>query len=380
MNEIVILGGGVAGVLVADTLARRLPQDLGNITLVTDSEQHYFQPAQIHVAFDQVAPRTLKRPVRGLLDKRVELVLQKVVGVDHEDQWVRLENGRELHFDQLVIATGCCLEPSLVPGLQEAGHHFFSLGEAMLLRSQLKRFNGGRIVVGAAAVPHKNPLGPVEFAFLLEEELQNRGVKGTSEILFVHPESQPHKNDDVSDLILSLFKKRGIGFRPHFHTHSADPGSRTIANRQGDTEAFDLLVMAPPNRGARFLRRSPLADRRGFIRTLPRSLQVKDADQVWAVGDATNLAVSKEASTAHFEARAVAEQIEADILGTIPDGRKAEYRGRVVSFLETGYDEAIMLDYTRRSAPEVSPPSEAICLLKRGFMKSYWLLLTQGMV
>ncbi len=380
MNEIVILGGGVAGVLVADTLARRLPRDLGAITVISDSKQHYFQPAQVQIAFDRVSPGTLKRPVRGLLDKRVDLVEQKVVGLDHEDQWVRLENGRELHFDHLVIATGCCLEPSVVPGLQEAGHHFFSLGEAMLLRSQLRRFAGGRIVVGAAAVPHKNPLGPVEFAFLLEEELQRRDLKGKSEILFVHPEGQPHKNDDVSDLILQLFKKRGIGFRPRFHTHSADPEKKTIANRRGDSESFDLLVMSPPNRGARFLRRSELADRRGFVCTLPRSLQVKDAESVWAVGDATNLAVSKEASTAHFEARAVAEQIEADILGAIPDRKKAEYRGRVVSFLETGYGEAIMLDYTRKNAPEVARPSEAICLLKRGFMKSYWALLTQGVV
>jgi sulfide:quinone oxidoreductase len=380
MNEIVILGGGVAGVLVADTLARRLPPDLSNITVVSESENHYFQTAQIQVAFDQVSPGTLKRPVRGLLNKRVELLRQKVVAVDHEDQWVTLESGKDLHYDYLVIATGCSLEPAMVPGLEEAGHHFFSLGEAMVLRSRLKRFEGGRIVVGAASVPHKNPLGPVEFAFLLEEELKRRDLKQSSEIVFVHPEAQPHKNNEVSRLILDLFRQRGIKFKPRFHTRSADPEACVISNRRGATVEYDLLVMAPPNRGAKFLRRSPLADRRGFIRTLPRSLQVKDAESVWAVGDATNLAVSKEASTAHFEARAVAEQIEASVLETIPDRKKAEYRGRVISFLETGYDEAIMLDYTRKSAPEVAPPSEAICLLKRGFMKSYWRLLTQSVV
>lgn len=380
MNEIVILGGGVAGVLVADLLARRLPDELANITVVSDSDQHCFQPALINVAFDAMEPRTLKRPVRSLLHKKVELIVQKVVGLDHDDQWVRLESGREMHFDQLVIATGCCLEPGIVPGLEEAGHHFFSLGEALLLRSRLKRFTGGRIVVGSAAVPHKNPLGPVEFALMLEDWLTKRGLREKTEIQFVHPERQPHKTTAVSELIHGLFQKRGIRYRAGFKPHSVDPETRTIANRRGHSEPFDLLVMAPPNRGAKFLRRSELADRRGFVRVLPRSLQVKDAEFIWAVGDATNLAVSKEASAAHLEARAVAEQIESEIMGTIPNRKKAEYRGRVISFLETGYGEATLLDYTRRSEPQVAQPSEAMRLLKTAFMKSYWALLTQGVV
>ena len=380
MNEVVILGGGVAGVLVADLLARRVPDELASITVVSDSEQHYFQPAQIYVPFDRTTPRELKRPVRGLLDKKVELVQEKVTGVDHEDQWVRLESGKEMHFDYLVVATGCCLEPELIPGLKEGGHHFFSLGEAMLLRSQLKRFKGGRIIIGSSSVPHKNPLGPFEFAFLLEEFLERQDLRSETEIVFLHPERRPHKCAAVADLIESLFKKRRIHYRPAFKAHSVDADNKTVANRLGRTEAYDLLVMSPPNRGAKFLRRSPIADRKGFIHTHRRSLQVKNADQIWAVGDATNLAVSKEASTAHFEARAVAEQIEGEIMGTIPDRKKAEYRGRVVSFLETGYGQATMLNYTRSQQPDVDPPSEAVCLLKQGFMKSYWRLLTQGVV
>ena len=380
MQEVVVLGGGVGGILVADLLARRLTNQQANITVITDSDQHYFQPGQLYVPFDKIETRSLKRLVRGLLDKRANLIHQRVVGLDHEDQWVKLESGKELHYDYLVIATGCALRPDLIPNLAETGHHFFSLGEAMLLRSQLKRFEGGRIVVGSASVPHKYPLGNFEFVFLLEEYLAQRGLKDVSEIVFVHPEKEPHKIESAARIIRKLFDRRGIKFFPEYRIRGVNPDEKFIISRGGSKVTYDLLVMTPPNRGVDFLQGHPIADRDGFVRVLPRTLQVKDADYTWAIGDATNLAVSKEASAAHFEARAVAEQIEAEIRGSIPNKKKAEYRGHVVSFLETGYGEATILNYTRREQPEIALPSEGIQLLKQGYIKSYWRLLTQGLI
>lgn len=136
--------------------------------------------------------------------------------------------------------------------------------------------------------------------------------------------------------------------------------------------------MIPPHRGAAFLQGHPIADPQGWIKTDRTTLQVKDHPDIWALGDTTDLPISKAGSTAHFEAPVIVEQIVADVRGTVADPKHAEYEGHVMCFLEAGYDKASMLDFDYGRAPQVHEPTTIVHWEKMAFNKAYWYLVPTG--
>jgi sulfide:quinone oxidoreductase len=149
---------------------------------------------------------------------------------------------------------------------------------------------------------------------------------------------------------------------------------------EGTDRSYDLLVMIPPHRGAEFLRGHAIADAQGWVKTDRSSLRVTGCADAWAIGDATDLPISKAGSTAHFEAPVVVEQIVAEILGTAPEAKYARYEGHVMCFLEAGYDKASLLDFDYEHAPKVHDPSAIVHWQKMAFNKAYWYLVPTGVI
>jgi sulfide:quinone oxidoreductase len=138
--------------------------------------------------------------------------------------------------------------------------------------------------------------------------------------------------------------------------------------------------MIPPHRGAPFLNGHPIADAQGWVKTERDTLKVKGVEGVWAIGDTTDLPISKAGSTAHFEAPVAVEHIVANLRGTAPDPKHAEYEGHVMCFLESGYDKASMLDFNYNHPPDVHEPTAVIHWAKMAFNKSYWYLVPTGVM
>ncbi|HET6820287.1 MAG TPA: FAD/NAD(P)-binding oxidoreductase, partial [Candidatus Limnocylindria bacterium] len=186
MQRIVIIGGGVGGTLVANLLARKLRRELDRedvrLTVVDAEGEHVYQPGFMYIAMGNERPERLKRRERTLLDDRVELEIGRVVAVDEPARTVRLETGRVLGYDQLVLATGSRIVPEEIPSFEAEAHHFYGPDAAMRLRAALDGFTGGRIVIGIAGMPYKCPPAPLEVAFLIDHELRKRGLRDGSQI------------------------------------------------------------------------------------------------------------------------------------------------------------------------------------------------------
>ncbi len=112
----------------------------------------------------------------------------------------------------------------------------------------------------------------------------------------------------------------------------ASPPGGTITI-EGDKADYDLLVLVPPHAGQEVVAASGLGDAGAWVPTDRATLAHRDHQQIFALGDATDLPISKSGSTAHFEAPVVASRIASLVRGTAP---KANYGGRVMCFLETG--------------------------------------------
>ena len=117
MRNLLILGGGTAGTMIANKLHKRLPRDEWTITVVDRDDDHHYQPGYLFVPFGGYTPDQIVRSRHHFITDGVELVLAEIDKVDPEAKVVHLEGGRELPYDYLVIASGTTPRPDQTPGM-----------------------------------------------------------------------------------------------------------------------------------------------------------------------------------------------------------------------------------------------------------------------
>ena len=380
MKRILILGGGTGGTLIANLLAQKLRPTEAEILLVSASARHLYQPGWLYVPFGRQDPRALSRPLRRLLRPRVRLQIGAATGLDTTQQEVTLAGGQRVAFDYLVLATGARVTPEDVPGFTAGAHHFYTEEAAFRLHAALEEFQGGRIVVGVGGLPHKCPVAPLEFTFLLDEYLTDRGLRGLSEIVYTYPINRVFSIPSVAAAAQPLLEARGIGIEIFFNLEAVVPDAKLARSMEGTDLPYELLVMTPPHRGAAFLEGHAIADAQGWVKTDRTTLQVAGTTNLWALGDATDLPISKAGSTAHFEAPVIVEHVTAALRGTTPDPKHAAYGGHVMCFLETGHGKASLLDFDYQRPPKVAAPTAIVHYQKMAFNKAYWYLVPTGVV
>ena len=106
MRNLVILGGGTAGTMIANKLRHRLDADAWGITVVDRDDLHPYQPGYLFLPFGIYTPDQIHRPRHAQLADGVRFVEAEVERVDAEAHRVSLTDGRLLDYDYLVIASG----------------------------------------------------------------------------------------------------------------------------------------------------------------------------------------------------------------------------------------------------------------------------------
>ena len=373
--RVVVLGGGVGGTLVANLIAKELGREAA-VTVVDGTGMHIYQPGFLYVALDQANALWLARDERTLLRKEVALVVDQATRIDPVAQTVTLARSGSLAYDYLVVATGSRLDRAAVPGYGDT-HDFYSFEGALRLREELRRFKGGRIVLGVAGIPYKCPPAPVEFVLMTEEYLRKRGIREKSSVTLLSPLNRAFTIESASKLVQPIFDQRGIGLGTFFNVESVDAEKRTVSSIEGETAEYDLLVLVPPHKGSAVVIDSGLGDAGGWIPTDRSTLAHKEYERIFAIGDATDLPISKSGSTAHFEAPIVASRIASFVRGTAP---KAAYGGRVMCFLETGGGRATSLRFDYAHPPVPPKPSRLWHWAKWIFNRAYWVTVPQGRI
>jgi sulfide:quinone oxidoreductase len=373
---VVILGGGVGGTLTANLLSKRLRQRV-EVTVVDPTGMHVYQPGFLYVALGQAHGQWLARDERTLLRPDVRLVIDSATRIDPDGHVVELAHGERLPYDHLVVASGSRLVPEQVPGMLEGAQHFYSLEGAIRLREALRSFSGGRILVGIAGIPYKCPPAPIEFVLMLDWHLRRRGIRSRSELTLLSPINRAFTIASASKVVEPIMAARGIGVQTFFNVEAVDPEAGAVTSLEGEKAAYDLLVLVPPHRGQQVVEESGLGDPGGWLPVDRATLQVAGHPDVFAIGDATNLPISKSGSTAHFEAPVVAGRITSAIDGSAP---QASYGGKVMCFLETGGGRATALRFDYDHPPVPPAPSRFWHAAKWAFNRAYWYSVPQGRI
>jgi sulfide:quinone oxidoreductase len=385
MKRILILGGGVGGTLSANLLIKKLRRQVKagevTITVVDQTGQHTYQPGFMYIAMGGEQAGNLQRPERGLLDPRVSLVVGEIEKIDELTQTVHLSDGERLGYDYLVVATGSRILPEAIEHFTTEAHHFYTAEAALELRHALDAFTGGRIVIGIAGMPYKCPPAPLEVAFLIEAELRQRGLREASELHFCSPIGRAFTIESVSEMATPILERKAIALHTFFNVEAIDPERHVVQSLEGEELPYDLLILVPPHKGQQFLMDSGLAPvPGGWLPTDRATLQVGGRPNVFALGDATDLPLSKAGSTAHFEAPVVTERIVAAIEGRAPDHKHGDYVGKVMCFFEIGDGKGTLLQFDYEHPPRPPKPNQLWHLGKIVFNKTYWHTVPKGRV
>jgi sulfide:quinone oxidoreductase len=363
MKRVLIIGGGSGATILANTLDRKR----FDVTVLSQSPVHIFQPAFLYVAFKH-ANTHIVRDERALLARHVRFVEERVTHIDLRARTVTTGGGTRYDYDVVVVATGVATDPAQIPGLVEVNERFgdyhSSIAQAQKLWASLDAFRGGTIVLGQSTPVIKCPPSPVEGILLAEELLRKRGLRDTTRLAFITPYPRAYPAEPMNQIVEPILRARGIEIFPFFDVDRIDPATRTIFSIEGDDVQYDLPIIIPPFVGADIIYEpANVLDANRFVVTDKRNLRIKGVDDAFAIGDATNLPTSKAGVGAHLEAKVVAE---------ILDGAPAEFRGRTHCPVDLGYGLGTFIigSYT---APVVKcPPSRLNHLMKMMMGHIYW--------
>lgn len=374
-KRLLIIGAGSGGLFVSNHVARSLAKEIGrgevSVTLLGDRDEYLYQPGLLYVAFDLMRMSDLIRKVKDLIAPGVQFVHDRATNIDTKSQVVTTGSGKRLEYDYLVMATGSDINPLEIPGLAEGAHWFYTVEGALKLREALSKFDGGRLVM-AVGLPHKCPVAPLEFIFMFDEWARHKGIREKTELVYTFPINRAHSIPNVAVWAESEFEKRNIKLETFFNMETVNPETREITALEGTTFQYDLLVTIPPHKGAQLGIDSGLADDGGWLPTDRHTLNMGGLPNVFAIGDTTNLPISKAGSVAHFESEVLGENLVNLLTGGSSIHR---YEGKAFCFIESGLSKATYITFDYQNPPLLTMPTQAIHWFKQTYNRIHWLNL-----
>lgn len=355
-RTVLVLGGGVGGVVTAVELKKRLGDSVRAV-LVDRDRRHLFWPSVLRVMTGERRPEASTASLERLDEEfGVEVVEAEVDKIEPDEPAVELEDGDTIEADRMVVALGAELTPETVPGLDEGGHHLYSVEGAEQFHREFAQLRSGRLAVLTPPGPYVCPPAPYGASMLLESKLRERDLR--DDVRLDHYAAQPAPIGIAGPVCASAVRgwldERGIDYHPEHAIEEVDPDGSTLHFQNGESADFDLLGHVPPHRAPQPVREAGMTDDSGWVPVDRETLET-EYENVYAVGDVTHipLAIGKPLPMAGVFANAqgqvVAANIAADLRGRTPD---ATFDGQGKCFLETGDGQASTVEGDFYAEPE----------------------------
>ncbi|KMN18590.1 NAD(P)/FAD-dependent oxidoreductase [Pseudomonas weihenstephanensis] len=395
VKKIIIVGDGVGGTLLANQLVTKLYPEINRgdvqLTLLSNSPDHYYKPAFMYVAFNQFFEEELKRSEKSLLRPEIDFNVEEVTRFDFNAQALHTRSGKRYGYDYLVIATGCVPAPERIEGLKEAGDHFYQYTPARQLAERLSTIKKGRIFITVSFpqtpnVPHQCGIAPVETTLMLDDFLRKRGVRDQIEIIYTYPTTAQLMRNclfmqrRVGDVLPGVFEQKNIQFQRSFTLSKVDPDARIAYSAEGEEQPFDILMATPPIRAVDAVLNSGVSqaqNHEGWLPTHHETLEVYGLENVYVIGDTVDLHISKAGGACHNQGPVIANNIAGKVrLGT----NVSVYNGRVQAVAQMGLNAGMPLWYDYQVDVLPTPPTKLGGLLRNGFNRGLYWAVARGML
>ena len=393
MKKLVILGAGTAGTMVANRLARLLDMDEWNVTIVDQDPVHYYQPGYLFLPFGVYSKKDIVKPKRDFIPSIVKYIQSKIEIIEPDHNRVRLSNAAVLDYDYLVIATGTDIVPEETPGLAEhewgkSIHTFYSFEGALALSETLRDWKGGRMLVNVVENPIKCPVAPLEFLMLADWYFHERGMRDRVELVYATPLPGAFTKPVASKLLGEMLERKNIKIESEYMIERAEPDEKKIYSYDERELEYDLLVSVPLNKGADVVGKSGLGDDLNYSPVNKHTFLSDKFDNIFVLGDASNIPASKAGSVAHFAVDLFGENFL-----RYTEGREMapNFDGHANCFIESGFGKGVLIDFNydqeplpgRYPLPGVGPfalleETEMNHWGKLMFRWMYWNILLRG--
>jgi sulfide:quinone oxidoreductase len=365
MKHVVILGAGFGGLELSSRLSDSAADDV-RVTLIDQNESFTFGFSKLDILFGKAETSALQLRYRDLVKPGVEFRQERITAIDPAARHVTTDEGSYV-ADILVVALGAEYDLDSVPGFAEDGFEYYSISGAERMRDALPAFSGGTVLIGVLAQPYKCPPAPFEGAFLLHDQLVERGIRERSQIRVVAPMSAPVPvTPEVSQRFLDELAARDIEYLAQQKVVELDVAQKEAVLESGDRLPYDVFVGIPIHRVPAVVRESGLADD-GWVAVDRDNLMTPFPD-VYAVGDVVGIPMAKAGVFAENAAGVVADDIVARLRGQTL-GRRYEGEGNCFIEFGSGRVAKIQANFLGGPSPTatVVGPSEELAAEKEAF-------------
>lgn len=353
MKRILILGAGTAGTMMANKLAKVLDPEEWNITIVDQHKTHYYQPGFLFIPFGIYNKQDVIKPKTDFFPAVITSIFSKVEKINPESNQVILEGGKPISYDFLIIATGVKAVPEATPGLKDKLWYnkifdFYTVEGAEALHRFFKYWEGGKLVMAITEIPFKCPVAPIEFVCLADWYFTQKGIRDKVEISYVTPLPGAFTKPIATRMLSELMAEKNIKIIPDFYIERIDNETRELVSYDDRRVPFDALTIVPLNMGDALIERSNMGDDLNLVPTNKETLQSVNFQNIFVLGDASNIPTSKAGSVAHFSAEILLENILSAI-----EGRPltAKFDGHANCYIETGFGKGALIDFNYDTEP-----------------------------
>ncbi len=370
MANILVLGGGFAGVVAAESLAKRLGKE-HQVTLVSQHREFIYYPALVKLAFDQCEVSDITYDLReAMLDRHIKFIQAEVAYPDLDNNCVIVPHGEvegKISYDYLVFALGRRLATEEVRGFYNHGHHLLTVNSALRFREAVKNFHGGHAVLGYCA-DSRLAVPVFETAFALDRLLKERGERENSKITIVSPEELGGQlgGAEVVPQLQKALDEHGVNFTSNFPIMEVTESSLT--SRTGQSIDYDLLMLIPPFTGPGEAMYTGITDPNGYVH-VDRHMKVTGANRMYAAGDCVNFLGPKMGHMAVLQGMVAAANVAAEIEGKEPVAR---YDHELMLVIDEGGGDSIYLQKPLGEKGEANIKQGRFWSWSKNIHQKYW--------
>ncbi|HOX68202.1 MAG: TIGR01244 family sulfur transferase [Burkholderiaceae bacterium] len=323
-HDVVIIGGGAAGIAVAASLLARAPNL--DIAIIDPADIHYYQPGWTMVGAGVFDAATTARTMASVLPRGVHWLKSAVAAFEPERDAVILDGCRVVKYQQLVVCPGLKLDWHGISGLTDTlgrngvtSNYRYDLAPYtwQLVKQLGQDKRGAKALFTQPPMPIKCAGAPQKAMYLSADHWRRSGVLDDIDIQFCNAGAVLFGVADYVPALMEYVKAYNIGLNFGQTLLAVDgPGRKATfsrANADGSkdiiTREFDMIHVVPPQKSPDFIRVSPLSDAAGWVDVDPATLRHKTYPNIFALGDVGNTPNAKTAAAARKQAPVVAHNL-----------------------------------------------------------------------